>query len=867
MGFFQNLNISSKSYWLGFLSGILFTWLISRLIIYVPKLIRTLRKNVSGIRENFSTSADVRLRNDVYRISQKQHLAAMLFSLDEIVIVPKVLTPIIQVSKSIELAPTDSVSLSVPYMPDWPEMASVYKASTMTLMEALQGGANIILAGHPGSGKTVALAWLATSIARNDPGLGILDGLLPLYVQATDIYHSLRHVDEILAAQENAASDKPGSKDQPRNKTAQISGDSVDTLLDAISTYASPLTIPRLSAVIRSALDKQRAILILDRCDELPPSQAGVITLYIQSLLAKYPKLRIITALSYDDLGGLPALGFSLLGMAAWGDDERSAFLLRWSRNWDKWINPPGKNQARIIRTQYLNSWLKVENTMLKPLEYVLKVWAAYSGDSLGTDGPSAIEAYIRRMSRNVSKARAGLEGFALHLVNEMSTSANPHDTAQIFSELGIGVNPDVTNVSADGTPPAQPPGSNKSTRIIELTGLDSLTDSGILVSYAGSQFGFSHPVFSAYLAGNALTYTSAASHIQNQPAWVGKTLSLYYFARNGDVTPFINELIQEDDILHSNHLIIARWLQIAPKNRQWRTIILRTLTTVLHKEKDTPGLAGKIISGLAFSGDIGVSVLFRQLLKSDQPILKQLAALGCGILAEKKSIEDLNAMLQEDSPASIRAASLALGAIGDKQSLEILASTLLNGGELARRYSAEALANNPIEGYPALKDGATMEDILVRRSVAFGLIRVNQPWAIKIVENMQLEDNEWVVRNAALQAFDEYRRKINYAPRPLGDPTEMDWLINYATKIGTTVAPGKPADDLVVKALVNGSHEEVLNALDYLRIKCDADVISQINSVYSNKTGEIKDLAYYILWLMIISGIKLPTEVKYNIE
>ncbi len=867
MGFLQNLNISSGSYWLGFLSGILFLWIISRLVIYIPKLIRSLGKNMSGIRENFSTSADVRLRNDVYRITQRQHLASMLFSLDEIVIVPRVLTPLIQASKSIENAPTDSVSLSVPYMPDWPEMAAVYKASTMTLIEAMQGGANIILAGHPGSGKSVALAWLATSLARNDPGLGILEGVLPLYVHSTDVYRSIRHVDEILAAQENNETIKSEQKGRSRKKSGPIPGDVVDTLIDAISTYASPLTSPRLSAVIFSALDKQRAILILDRCDELPPNQASVLTVYIQSLLAKYPKLRVITALSYDNLAGLPALGFSLLGMAAWGDDERNTFLTRWSENWDKWINPPGKHQSRIIRTQYLNSWLKVENTMLKPLEYVLKVWAAYSGDSLGTDGPSAIEAYIRWMTSDVSKARAGLEGFALHLVNEMSVTANPHDTPHIFSELGIGVNPAAEIVSDDGTAMAQPQEPLKSTRIKELTGIDSLTNSGILVSYAGSQYGFSHPVFSAYLTGNALTYTGAVSHIQSQPTWVGKTLSMYYFARNGDVTPFINELIQDDDILHTNHLTIARWLQIAPKNRQWRTILLRTLTSVLHKEKDTLGLAGKFICGLAFSGDAGVSVLFRQLLKSDHSNLKQLAALGCGILAEKKAIEDLIAMLQEDSPASIRTASLALGAIGDKQSLEVLASTLLNGNELARRYSAEALANNPIEGHPALKDGATMEDLLVRRSVAFGLIRVNQPWATKIVESMQLDDNEWVVRNGALQAFEEYRRKINYAPRPLGDPTEMDWLINYATKIGTTVAPGKPADNLVVKALANGSQDEVLNALDYLRIKCDADVISEIFSVYSNKTGEIKDIAYYVLWLMIISRVKLPTAVKYNIE
>ena len=206
------------------------------------------------------------------------------------------------------------------------------------------------------------------------------------------------------------------------------------------------------------------------------------------------------------------------------------------------------------------------------------------------------------------------------------------------------------------------------------------------------------------------------------------------------------------------------------------------------------------------------------------------------------------------------------MAAIGDKQSLEILASTLLNGSEISRRYAAEALANNPTEGHPALKEGSSMEDLLVRRSVAFGLIRVNQPWAIKIVENMQLEDNEWVVRNAAIQAFSEFQRKKSFAPTPLTDSTEIQWLIDYAAKFGTTVAPGRPADELVLKALTNGSQEEILNALDYLRNKCDADTIGDIYKAYTNPITRVKDIAYYVLWLMMISGIKLPVSVIFNI-
>jgi hypothetical protein len=866
ISFLHNLKISFPALLLIFLAGILFAWILSRFRFYIPRAIRAFLKSIGGLRENFSTGTEVRLYNDIYRFAQKQHLAATLFSLDEIAIVPKVLTPLIQVPKSIDLEPTDSVSLTVPYIPDWPELAAVYRASTMTLTEALQGGANIILAGHPGSGKTVALAWLTCSILRNDPGLGILEGLLPLYVHATDIYRFLNHSDGALNNAGNSGSINPDLYHATPKKKEQYSSEALDILIRVISSYVSPLTLPRLPGVIRAALEQQQSILLLDRVDEMPSNQARVITDYLESLLNIYPKLRIVTALSYDNLAGLPALGFSMLAMAAWTDDDRDIFLQRWGELWEKWISPAEPKYYRKINSHYLNSWLKVNNTMLKPFEYMLKVWAAYSGDVIGPDGPSAIESYIRRMTSNVTNTRAGLELFALQLLNEMNITSNPIDSDKVFNGHKKSAKTTSSNLPDEDTDSNQPPLVIKLPHIKALSGVEPLTENGFLLSYSGSFYGFSHPILSGYLAGNALFSTDTMNLIQNQPAWIGKTLAMYYFSRIGDVTPFINELIQADDILHTNHLMISRWLQIAPKNRQWRSIILRTLTTILQKEKNTLSLASKIISAMAFSGDVGVSVYFRQLLKSDHPNLKQLAALGCGVLTEKKAIEDLNSLIQEPSPASIRSASLALAAIGDKQSLEILASNLLNASEISRRSAAEALANNPTEGHAALKEGSSMEDVLVRRSVAFGLIRVNQPWAIKIAENMQLEDNEWVVRNAAIQAFAEFQRKINYAPMPLADPTEIQWLIDYATKVGTKVAPGKPAEDLVLSALANGSEDEILNALDYLRNKCDSNTINYIYNAYSSNNNDIKVAAYYILWLMMIAGIKLPISVKYNI-
>ena len=629
-------------------------------------------------------------------------------------------------------------------------------------------------------------------------------------------------------------------------------------MIQAVSRYVSPLTLARLPKVINAAFENQHAILIIDRVDELPSQQARIITDYLRVLVNKYPKVKIIIAMSYYDFAGLPTLGFNLLAMASWTDDDRIKYLKQWTQNWIKWISPNIKSQTKKINPAYLQNWLTIHNTQLNPLEYTLKVWASFSGDILGTDGPSAIEAHIRRMTNAQADVLSGLEMFALQLLLEMSINSNPSDTARIITQYEL----DSSSESADDTTDQGEHSNSTATRRIpirDIHGIDELVNNGLLISYPGSKYGFSHPIFFGYLAGKALSEYGNFVSLQNQPSWTGKYLSMYYLARYGDVSNLIQTFLQEDDFLHNNHLLISRWLQIAPKNRPWRTVILRTLTSILQKERETISLAAKIITAMAFSGDVGVSIYFRQLLKSDHPNLKQLGALGCGILKEKKAIDDLTQLLQEQSPTSIRSASLALAAIGDKQSLEILASSLLNGSEELRRYAAEALANNPQEGQPALREGSSMDDLLVRRSVIFGLIRVNQPWAIKIVENLQLEDNEWVVRNAAIQAFDELQRKSSYAPTQPQDLTETQWLIEYANKIGTTIAPGKPAEQLVGKALINGDPNEKTFALDYFRMRCDPNTKDLIYSSYQNNTGELRDVAYYILWTMSLAGIKLP--------
>ena len=239
--FLRSIQIDRISFWLGFLAGALFGILVAILKVYLPRLIRVMRTQIQSAREEISAGTESRLRNDMLRFAQKQHLAAALFSLDEIAITPHLMTPPPPTVPGGKIPAIDVVNLTIPYMPDWPEMAAVYHAPTITLVEALHGGANLIVIGRPGSGKTVALAHLASLIVRHDPEAGEYIDYLPILIHAADI--------------------------SPITETKTA----LDILIDAVTVNASVLTIPRLPSLIKSSLDNDRIIILLDGMDELHP--------------------------------------------------------------------------------------------------------------------------------------------------------------------------------------------------------------------------------------------------------------------------------------------------------------------------------------------------------------------------------------------------------------------------------------------------------------------------------------------------------------------------------------------------------------------------------------------------------------------
>jgi hypothetical protein len=115
-------------------------------------------RRASGLEDNH--------RRITLRRAQGMHLASSIFSLDEILQEPRLIAPPARVEPGVVGIQEDIISQTLPYMPAWPELAAMYRAPTIGVAEAIAGGSNLVFVGAAGTGKTVALAYLA-SLAAN----------------------------------------------------------------------------------------------------------------------------------------------------------------------------------------------------------------------------------------------------------------------------------------------------------------------------------------------------------------------------------------------------------------------------------------------------------------------------------------------------------------------------------------------------------------------------------------------------------------------------------------------------------------------------------------------------------------------------
>lgn len=833
------------SFFIGFLTATLFWFLVNRARPLWQEMRANLKVQREESRSRKTDSIEENHRRNTLKRAQGMHLAAPLFALDEIIFEPLLIAPPPPVEPDTPPKFEDVVSQTVPYLPTWPEIAAVYQPATLTLPQALAGNSNIIIIGQPGVGKTVAIASLASLAANRSDKLGELRSSIPFLMHVADFNLPMPEMKDIL---------KP--------------------IVESVSEQASIFDIGRIPGFVQNSFKSGRAFLLIDGYDEVPPSEQQMVSDYLKAVLAQYPRIRIVVSGAPEFVDGLVGLGFIPLSLLAWSPARMDQFLQKWGELWSLGESSESRSKTRPEQVDplLLYNWISSDNANLTPLELTLKAWGAYGGDSLGPHVLEMIASHVRRIAP-MNTPLAALETLAMQVVLSSQPVFDPrkaHEWVRSFEPA---------ETEAEGQPPegseedkakqTRPKKEKKTGKVLSKPSsglLGKMTSSGLLIAHPNNRMRFIHPVFAGYLAGRGMTNYAAEEVILNQPDWSGKYLAMRYFAAHGDAGKLVQMFLEFSRLpMHRPLLGVARWLRDAPRNASWRGKLFGTLAAVMQMDGIPLSLRGQAMAAFAVSNDAGAAALFRQFAVTTSFELVQLAILGLGVIKDVKAIKILETALGAPSLSVKRAACMALVAIGTTEALEIVARTLLNGEEEVRRAAAEALANDTGEGHAMLRDGLTIFDIVLRQSVAYGLGRVKEPWAMEALRKLQLEDDQWIVRNAATEVLDADTNIAARALRRPPAPSETPWLIKFAGKQGVGIPPGSPATDILLLALKSDDPDARLAALPYLKTTPTEGVIAQLYAAMFKDDPELREQAFYALWEMGISGVKLPNPSQYG--
>jgi HEAT repeat protein len=573
------------------------------------------------------------------------------------------------------------------------------------------------------------------------------------------------------------------------------------------------------------------------------------------------------------------SLGFVPLALASWNSPSQARFIRRWGEIWSESQSRGARSHDQQERMDpvLLTSWIGMDNGGLTPLELTLRVWSACAHDWLGPHILESIASHIRRLAPADTPLEA-LETLAMQVMLTAQPIFDPRRARAWVKDFEL---PEEVELDAEAQPaegqgheaePTTPePRKDRMGNLPPPTPglLGRLAATGLVIAYPQNKMRFVHPVLGGYLAGRALSGFKAEDTLLNQPDWIGKLLTMRYFAAHADAGSLVHLMLKWSRLpMHRPLLTIARWLRDAPRDASWRSTVMAALAELMQATRLPLSLRGQALAALIACGDTGVAALFRQMLNGSSDELAQLAALGSGAIRDEKAVSALEGMVQSTRPSERRAACLALVAIGTTPSLESVGHALLHGDDDLRRAAAESLANNEGEGHAMLKDGAGMADNLLRRAVVYGLGRVHQPWALELLEKARLEDEQWVVRNSANEVVEaENRAKDPRVPRPLRVPSETPWLITFAGTQGVGIAPHSPATDVLLAALKSTNAEERLAALEYLKHGPNEGVVKELYAAMFGTDAELREAAFLALWEIGASGYKLPDPTQFGLS
>lgn len=338
-----------------------------------------LRSVLRGLR----TRAVDRYQMELIARAETMHLARAVFALDEILVQPRILIPPAPADPNREQDPPSGSVAVVPNLPDSSYLSGVYVSPTMTLPQALSSGADLLLTGDLGSGRSTALAYLAIRIANRDPSMGKLAGRVPILIHAADL--ALSRLEGTLGR-----------------------------LTGATQRSASPSVSAMLPGYLQKHFEQGTALLLLDGLEELGEQDLPEISDWIRSVRTEFPGVRMVATGSAEFIGQLAQVGLSPVRIAPWSELTVRKFMRRWARSWQQFVIPRlPKNKQEEIDLKLIIGWLAGTMRGLTPAEVTARVWSAFAGDTRGQRVVDDFESYAARVLSPNEQSQAEAVGLA----------------------------------------------------------------------------------------------------------------------------------------------------------------------------------------------------------------------------------------------------------------------------------------------------------------------------------------------------------------------------------------------------------------------------------------------------------------------
>jgi HEAT repeat protein len=857
------MGIDLENFGLGLAAGWGSAYLLYRSRKAIQSAAESVREGAQKVQNSATRSADSRFINDLVSMCESAHLAAAHVKLSDILVEPMFIpAPEFAAPGEEDMG---NVLRIIPQFHDHPYLHSVYNVDALTINDLASGERAVAILGAQGSGRTTALMAIALqSLGKKTfkPPFDVVQERLDKEEsELSEKQRAVRVKERVLMeqrARERLASEKGMAwnaeidvelKNQlplfnrlmpiyvhmgnlnfgTQNHEFGSEVDPAELIVRAVQYSVGRVTASTIPRYLYERLNEGQVLLLIDGYDSLPEIERPMARAWLKALMQQYKENFIIVTGPVTGYSGLTSLGFTPVFLRPWNDLDTRACVYHWAQSWGQ----IGRKRRRAAKPdEDAVERARANSRGFNPFEIAIKTWANFAGDAEKPGFEGWLQAFLTRQLEldkdfPLAQLLPNLSRLATLQLDEGYITIQRLQALRISGEaFGIKdtqADPSVeaasANVSetqaasktADGD--GDKNAAEKKEEDIETASsqgrlLGLLRANGLLVRYRGDRYQFRQSLLASYLA--SLTFKDMSRDTlkakSTHPAWKH---SFAYAAAHTNLDHLVKDrLTAPSDVLHNNVIETARWLAFAPLDVAWRGAVLKLLTDMLTATSEFPLIRQRATAALLDTRDTkNVSYIFRRAVRNLSPEVRVLSALGMGATGDPETAKDLIPLLDDQSTDVRVAASVALGALATEEALEAIVIAFTENQEPVRQAIAEQLALLPEEGHAVLYDAMReREDMGMRRAAVFGLRRTRTVWGLIEIYRAFLEDEQWYVRSAAQNAFEEIQfGRINIPTQKYPAIDQIQWLSEWAAEKGEKLPPGEGAKDMLLRALVEG--------------------------------------------------------------